>query len=91
MPSPSAPWKSGVHRTASIALFRALLKKSANAKIGEKLQRTLRDVVRNSFKYNRYEQSKHRMAAAFMDGYEVRQPMTGLYSLFQREWTETTS
>lgn len=65
------PWKSGVHRNASIALFRTLLSRSRTSGLDEETSASFRNVVRNRFKRVSRVQSKHRLADEFGDGYEV--------------------
>ena len=54
-----------------IALFRALLSRCRHARVDESIRQTSQKVVRNSFRRNRYVQSKVELKKAFNAGYEV--------------------
>lgn len=72
MPTHFLPHKSGAHRTAAIALYRALLTQCrALPRIEITLRDELQNIVRNRFKQARYEQSPRRLVLNFEAGYEA--------------------
>ncbi|CAK3953622.1 Hypothetical predicted protein [Lecanosticta acicola] len=71
MPSPLAPHKSGVHRVAAIALFRALLQQCRAVKLPDQTKDDLQNVIRNRFKSQRHVTSHRQLKINFAAGYEA--------------------
>ncbi|KAF2761972.1 hypothetical protein EJ05DRAFT_482774 [Pseudovirgaria hyperparasitica] len=70
MPSYIQFCQSGEHRSAVIALFRALLKQCRAAPIPELDRIALQHVVRHGFRKNKKANSNHQLRYAFLAGYE---------------------
>ncbi|CZT24557.1 uncharacterized protein RCC_10282 [Ramularia collo-cygni] len=73
MPKFLVPHKSGAHRIAAIALFRALLIQSRRVPLPESptANAELQNVVRNRFKQARHVTSYRQLKATFEAGYEA--------------------
>ncbi|KAK4540567.1 hypothetical protein LTR36_009097 [Oleoguttula mirabilis] len=74
MPTHLLPRNSGAHRTAAIALYRALLTQCRALPPPEfngQRRNELQNIVRNHFKRARHEQSSRRLTLNFEAGYEA--------------------
>lgn len=72
MPKFLLPIRSGRHRVAAIALFRALLSQCrALSGIGSQQREELQNLIRNRFKQARHVQSNARLRINFEAGYEA--------------------
>ncbi|WPG98960.1 Hypothetical protein R9X50_00176200 [Acrodontium crateriforme] len=71
MPRHLVPHRSGVHRIAAIALYRALLSQCRALALELPLANELQNVVRNRFKQARHDVSIPRLRLSFEAGYEA--------------------
>ncbi|KAL1306987.1 hypothetical protein AAFC00_005619 [Neodothiora populina] len=71
MPKYIPPRKSGPHRIAAIALYRALLVRCDTAQVASEHRSTLRNVIRNKFRSNANLQSTVLLRNAFTAGHEA--------------------
>ena len=66
-----ASYRSGLHRFAGRALFRALLGVCRTAPLQPEVRETLQHVVRNTFRKRILERSRRKLAIWFQGGYDV--------------------
>ena len=71
MPLSQISRRSGAHRTAALALYRALLAKCRALSPADEERSELRNVVRNRFKHTQYVESARRLRVSFDAGYEA--------------------
>lgn len=71
MPAHLIPRKSGLHRIAAIALFRALLCQSRLAPVAQSHRDELQNIVRDRFKQARFDNSQRHLSLRFAAGYEA--------------------
>ncbi|KAH7054424.1 hypothetical protein B0J12DRAFT_657638 [Macrophomina phaseolina] len=73
MPKFVVPSRSGAHRVAAIALYRALLTQCAAPPLplADDQRSALRNIVRNKFRRNRHLHSARLLKLAFTTGYEL--------------------
>ncbi|KAK3051686.1 hypothetical protein LTR09_007342 [Extremus antarcticus] len=71
MPDLRIPIRSGAHRIAAIALYRALLTQCAAVPFAVAQQDELQNIVRNRFKQAQHSHSIQRLRVAFEAGYEA--------------------
>ncbi|KAK5168058.1 casein kinase 2 regulatory subunit [Saxophila tyrrhenica] len=71
MPDLKIPIRSGVHRIAAIALYRALLTQCRAVPLAEAQKHELQNIVRNRFSYYQRLHSIRRLRVAFEAGYEA--------------------
>ncbi|KAK3698451.1 hypothetical protein LTR37_016922 [Vermiconidia calcicola] len=69
-PTHLVPRKSGAHRLAAIALYRALLTQSRAAPLAANQRNELQNLVRNRFKRSQHVHSIRRLKVSFEAGYE---------------------
>ena len=71
MPQHRVPWRSGKHREAAIALYRALLGQIRAFPTDNAKREEIQNVVRNRFRDHRHSQSRPRLTFQFQAGYEA--------------------
>lgn len=71
MPAFLVPRRSGPHRVAAIALFRALLSQCKTLTLDNSRSVALQNLVRNRFKQARHDHSIRRLRLSFEAGYEA--------------------
>ncbi|KAM0803826.1 hypothetical protein BDR22DRAFT_838018 [Usnea florida] len=82
MPRYLTPKRSGVHRAACLALYRALLQQKHELQLNEHQQSLFREPIRTVFKRNLKLQSPAQISTALKLGYETLQ---GLYNSVSRQ------
>lgn len=71
MPRFLVPHKSGLHRIASIALYRALLSQCKNLKLPAPRCDEIQNIIRNRFREQRHVTSHRQLHVSFTAGYEA--------------------
>nr|POE47360.1 hypothetical protein CFP56_00691 [Quercus suber] len=71
MPAHLIPHKSGLHRIAAIALYRALLTQAQRCPLPSLQRHELQNVVRTRFKHARFDTSQRQLKIRFAAGYEA--------------------
>ncbi|KAK4634262.1 hypothetical protein CLAFUW4_00269 [Fulvia fulva] len=71
MPKFLPPHKSGAHRVAAIALFRALLTQCRRLPVEAQQSNELQNIIRNRFKQHRHNTSHRQLNVCFTAGYEA--------------------
>lgn len=71
MPDFRIPRRSGAHRIAAIALYRALLSQCRAITLSERQQDEAQNIIRNRFKQAQHLHSTRRLKIAFEAGYEA--------------------